>query len=138
MTDIPAETLPQPPGGPDSPDRAGDEILLAFAGPAPQRRLTVLVRIFMAIPHLIVLYALVERATPFERAATVMTMLSSAVIVGYAAGSSGAGLLADAGGHRAALAVPVAAGWCALLLALVARGRLGRLAPPAISSPSAS
>ncbi|MDR0342883.1 MAG: DUF4389 domain-containing protein [Nocardiopsaceae bacterium] len=58
MTDIPAETLPQPPGGPDSPDRAGDEILLAFAGPAPQRRLTVLVRIFMAIPHLIVLYAL--------------------------------------------------------------------------------
>ncbi len=89
-------------------------------------------------PYLIVLYALVERATPFERAATVMTMLSSAVIVGYAAGSSGAGLLADAGGHRAALAVPVAAGWCALLLALVARGRLGRLAPPAISSPSAS
>ncbi|MBO0810231.1 MAG: DUF4389 domain-containing protein, partial [Actinobacteria bacterium] len=58
MTDIPAETLPQPPGGPDSPGRAGDEILLAFAGPAPQRRLTVLVRIFMAIPHLIVLYAL--------------------------------------------------------------------------------
>lgn len=58
MTDIPAETLPQPPGGPDSPDRAGDEILVAFAGPAPQRRLTVLVRIFMAIPHLIVLYAL--------------------------------------------------------------------------------
>ncbi|MBO0818381.1 MAG: DUF4389 domain-containing protein, partial [Actinobacteria bacterium] len=58
MTDIPAETLPQPPGEPDSPDRAGDEILLAFAGPAPQRRLTVLVRIFMAIPHLIVLYAL--------------------------------------------------------------------------------
>lgn len=35
-----------------------DEILVAFAGPAPQHRGTVLVRVFMAIPHLIVLYAL--------------------------------------------------------------------------------
>jgi hypothetical protein len=38
--------------------RAGDEILVAFAGPAQQNRLTVLVRIVLAIPHLIVLYAL--------------------------------------------------------------------------------
>jgi MFS family permease len=78
-------------------------------------------------PYLIVLYALVERAVPFERATTVMTLLSSAVSVGYAAGSTGGGLLADAGGHRAAFAVPVAAGWCALALALAARGALGRL-----------
>ena len=40
-------------------------------------------------PYLIVLYALAERATPIERAATVMTMLSSAVIVGYAGGHGG-------------------------------------------------
>ncbi len=35
-----------------------DEIMLAFAGPAGQNRLTVLVRIILAIPHLIVLWAL--------------------------------------------------------------------------------
>ncbi len=53
MTDFPM--APQAvPGEP----RAGDEILVAFAGPAQQNRLTVLVRIVLAIPHLIVLYAL--------------------------------------------------------------------------------
>jgi MFS family permease len=87
-------------------------------------------------PYLIVLYALVERTVAFERATTVMTLLSSAVIVGYAAGSTGGGLLADAGGHRAALAVPVAAGWGAFLLAVAARRALTRVAPPLVSSPS--
>lgn len=86
-------------------------------------------------PYLIVLYALVERAAPFERAATVMTLLSSAVIVGYAGGSTGGGLLADAGGHRAAFAVPVAAGGAALVLALAARGRLLRLSATATRAP---
>jgi hypothetical protein len=33
-------------------------VLVAFAGPAPQSRLTVLIRILMVIPHLIVLWAL--------------------------------------------------------------------------------
>jgi hypothetical protein len=37
---------------------AGDEILVAFAGPARQSRLTVLVRLLLAIPHFIVLWAL--------------------------------------------------------------------------------
>ncbi|HEX3005499.1 MAG TPA: MFS transporter [Angustibacter sp.] len=86
-------------------------------------------------PYLIVLYALVERAAPFERAATVMTLLSSAVIVGYAAGSTGGGLLADASGHRAAFAVPVAAGCAALVLALVARPLLLRLSATATREP---
>lgn len=85
-------------------------------------------------PYLIVLYALVERVVPFERVTTAMTLLSSAVIVGYAAGSTGGGLLADAGGHRTALAVPVVAGWCALALAVAARGRLGRAGK--VSSPT--
>lgn len=89
-------------------------------------------------PYLIVLYALAERAAPVERAATVMTLLSSAVVVGYAAGSSSAGALADAGGHRWAFAVPVAAGWCAVLLAWAARRRFDRLAPSVVSSTSAS
>jgi Domain of unknown function (DUF4389) len=38
--------------------RAGDEILMAFAGPARQRRVTVLFRLLLAIPQLIVLYVL--------------------------------------------------------------------------------
>ena len=33
-------------------------VLVAFAGPAPQSRLTVLVRMLMVIPHIIVLWAL--------------------------------------------------------------------------------
>jgi MFS family permease len=78
-------------------------------------------------PYLIVLYALAERATVIERAATVMTMLASAVIVGYAAGTATAGLLADGRGHRAAFAVPVAAGVSALLLSLLSRPRLRRI-----------
>src|ERR1700734_1527361 len=52
---------PDAPGGPGaagSPPGAADEILVAFAEPADQRRLTVLVRIILAIPHAIVLYAL--------------------------------------------------------------------------------
>jgi hypothetical protein len=57
MTDMPlgTETPPAATGG------AGwtpDEVLVAFAEPAPQNRLTVLVRIILAIPHLVVLYAL--------------------------------------------------------------------------------
>jgi hypothetical protein len=40
------------------PGGTPDEILVAFAEPAAQNRLTVLVRIILAIPHLVVLYAL--------------------------------------------------------------------------------
>ena len=57
MTDMP----PRPTGTLEAPaDPAGpsDEILVAFAEPAQQNRLTVLVRIILAIPHLIVLWAL--------------------------------------------------------------------------------
>ena len=46
------------PGGPGGPPGAADEILVAFAEPAEQRRLTVLVRIILAIPHMIVLWVL--------------------------------------------------------------------------------
>ena len=38
--------------------RTGDEILTAFAGPGRQRRVTVLFRPLLVIPHYIVLYAL--------------------------------------------------------------------------------
>ena len=46
-----------PPSAPPVP-RAGDEILMAFAGPARQRRVTVLFRLLLAIPQAIVLYVL--------------------------------------------------------------------------------
>ncbi len=70
MTEIPMEPPGIPgaprngPGTPSGPPAAGggpgapDEILVAFAEPAEQRRLTVLVRIILAIPHLVVLYIL--------------------------------------------------------------------------------
>jgi MFS family permease len=78
-------------------------------------------------PFLISLYALAERTVTLDRAATVMTLLASAVVVGYATGSSTAGVLGDNGGHRSAFLVPVAAGMLALVTALAGRARLSRL-----------
>jgi Domain of unknown function (DUF4389) len=57
MTGIPMGAVYAP--GPTSrPAGPPDEILAAFAEPAQQNRLTVLVRIILAIPHLVVLWAL--------------------------------------------------------------------------------
>jgi hypothetical protein len=55
VTDVPmpGPAVPAAGGG-----RRDDEILVAFAGPAAQRRLTVLVRMILGVPHLIVLYFL--------------------------------------------------------------------------------
>jgi hypothetical protein len=57
MTDLPlgAAFAPGLSSGPAGPP---DEILAAFAEPAHQNRLTVLVRVILAIPHLVVLWAL--------------------------------------------------------------------------------
>jgi Domain of unknown function (DUF4389) len=57
MTNMPLGTA-SPPGATGGAGPAPDEILVAFAEPAPQTRLTVLVRIILAIPHLVVLWAL--------------------------------------------------------------------------------
>ncbi len=57
MTDMPLGTA-TPPGATGGAGQTPDEILVAFAEPAPQNRLTVLVRIILAIPHLVVLWAL--------------------------------------------------------------------------------
>jgi hypothetical protein len=54
----PAPAGPGGPGGPGGQPGPADEILVAFAEPADQRRLTVLVRIILAIPQLVVLYVL--------------------------------------------------------------------------------
>jgi MFS family permease len=78
-------------------------------------------------PYLITVYALAERTVPLERAASVMTLVASAIIVGYAIGSSSAGTLGDAHGHRAAFAVPVAAAAFALLASIAAGPRMRAL-----------
>jgi hypothetical protein len=57
MTDPRMGPPPVPQELPAEP-RTGDEVLVAFAGPAKQNRLTVLVRIVLAIPHFIVLWVL--------------------------------------------------------------------------------
>jgi Domain of unknown function (DUF4389) len=56
VTEVPLTAGVAPPAPPVP--RAGDEILMAFTGPAPQRRVTVLFRLLLAIPQLIVLYVL--------------------------------------------------------------------------------
>jgi len=78
-------------------------------------------------PFLITVYALAERTVSLGRAASVLTLVASAIIVGYAVGSSTAGALGDGHGSRAAFVVPVAAATLALLTSLGARGRMRRL-----------
>ena len=56
MAEVPLAAGVSPPASPVL--RAGDEILMAFPGPARQRRFTVLFRLLLAIPQLIVLYVL--------------------------------------------------------------------------------
>jgi MFS family permease len=78
-------------------------------------------------PFLITVYALAERTVSLDRAASVMTLVASAIIVGYAVGSSTAGVLGDDHGSRAAFIVPVAAATLALLTSLSFRGRMRRV-----------
>jgi Domain of unknown function (DUF4389) len=54
----PPQFPPPPPGGPVPSHQGLAPVLVAFPGPAPQSRGTVAIRILLAIPHLIVLYAL--------------------------------------------------------------------------------
>ena len=60
MTEIPmgAPGIPAAPAGPGGQPGPADEILVAFTEPAEQRRLTVLVRLILAIPHVVVLWVL--------------------------------------------------------------------------------
>jgi MFS family permease len=79
-------------------------------------------------PYMISVYSLGERLAGSGRTAAVMTFLSSGVAVGYAAGSTVAGALADVGGFRLALAAPAVAMAAAAMLILVSRRRLSDLA----------
>ena len=83
MTYLPpgaAGTTEMPAGDTGRPD----EILLAFRGPASQNRLTVLVRIILAIPQLIAVWALSIAAE-----VVVIVCWFAALVLGLAAGRSG-------------------------------------------------
>jgi hypothetical protein len=54
----PPQFPPPPPGAPVPPHQGLAPVLVSFPGSAPQSRGTVAIRILLAIPHLIVLYAL--------------------------------------------------------------------------------
>lgn len=69
-------------------------------------------------PVLITAYSLAGGLAPVGRAATVMTSLATATVVGVAFGTSVAGQLVDLAGVSAALAVPAGAGILALLAAV--------------------
>jgi MFS family permease len=88
-------------------------------------------------PLMIAVFTLAERVVAPARVATAMTVLASATGLGYAAGSSTAGRLADAHGHTAAFAVTVTAMALELLLVAAAQRRL-RTALRAPVEPAAS
>jgi MFS family permease len=75
-------------------------------------------------PYMITVFSLAERIVPPARTGAAMTLLAATTGLGYAVGSSVAGQLADAGGHRPAFAVTIAAGALATSLTLLAGGVL--------------
>lgn len=89
-------------------------------------------------PYMISVFTLAERITPPHRTGAAMTVLAGATGLGYAAGSSAAGALADWGGHTPAFAVTVVAGGLASLLALLAAPSLRRHQEAVTSSPQSS
>jgi predicted MFS family arabinose efflux permease len=98
--------------------------LLILVGSVGGAALVVVAVGFCIAPYMISVYSLGERVGAAGRMAAVMTLLSSGVAVGYAAGSTGAGMLADLGGHRLALAVPALAMLGALAVLFLARRRI--------------
>jgi hypothetical protein len=84
---------------------------------------------FAVAPYMISNFALAGILVPLHRVGTAMTLLAGATGVGYAAGASIAGRLADEHGHTAAFAVTVSAAGLAVLLALSANKSLREARP---------
>ena len=84
---------------------------------------------FAVAPYMISNFALAGILVPVRRVGTAMTLLAGATGIGYALGASVAGRLADAGGHRPAFGVTVAAAGFALLLAAAANRALRSAVP---------
>ena len=79
---------------------------------------------FVVAPYMISVFVLAERIVPPRRVGAALTLLAGATGIGYAIGSGVAGRLADAGGHRPAFAVTVAAAVLAVVVATTFRRRL--------------
>ncbi|MFG2618168.1 MFS transporter [Streptomyces sp. NPDC048507] len=75
-------------------------------------------------PHLIALFALVERTGPARRMGEAMSVTGSGLIAGQALAAAAAGPLAAAHGYRAAFAVACAAATASAVVALAGAGRL--------------
>ena len=81
---------------------------------------------FAIAPFMITNFSVIEQITPPTRLGVVMTMLAATTGLGYAAGSSTAGRLADWGGHTPAFAVTVSGALLAVLVANIAAHRLAK------------
>lgn len=79
---------------------------------------------FVIAPYMISVFVLAEQIVPLRRVGAALTVLAGSTGIGYAVGSGLAGRLADAGGHRPAFAVTVAAAVLAVILAATFRRRL--------------
>ncbi len=84
---------------------------------------------FAVAPYMISNFALAGILVPLHRVGTAMTLLAGATGVGYAAGASFAGRLADDHGHTAAFAVTISAAGLAVLLAVTANRALRNAIP---------
>lgn len=77
-------------------------------------------------PSMITTFTITERVTAVRRIGAAMTVLAATTVLGYAAGSSLAGQLADWGGHTPAYAVTVGATVLASAISLFSRPLLAR------------
>ena len=77
-------------------------------------------------PYMITIFAATGQVTHPPRLGAAMMVLAAATSLGYAAGASTAGRLADSGGFTAAYWVTVASGCAAFLLSLALRPALHR------------
>jgi MFS family permease len=84
---------------------------------------------FAVAPYMISNFALAGILVPLHRVGTAMTLLAGATGIGYAAGASLAGRLADDHGHTAAFAVTISAAGLAVLLAVTANRALRNAIP---------
>jgi MFS family permease len=99
---------------------AGALFLLTLPLYLPHGALTLALAVFVlgaAIgPHLVTLFALVERAAPASRLSQSMAIVLSSLILGQALGSAVAGSLADADGYQGAFALATLGGLVSLLV----------------------
>ncbi|MGQ4266423.1 MFS transporter [Nocardiopsis changdeensis] len=87
-------------------------------------------------PHLVTLFALVERAAPASRLSQSMAIVLSSLILGQALGSAVAGSLADAHGYQGAFALATLGGLVSLLVTVaVMRTRWYGRSPEAGEAP---